>query len=47
VVKLNEASVATRYPEDLDTLERNFSAPVVEDILARTKEIMHWIRSQF
>lgn len=47
IVKLNEASVATRYPEELATLMKNYTEPVVRDILARGKEVLKWIKTQF
>lgn len=47
VIKLNEASVVTRYPDDIDKLQRDFSKPVVRDILSRSKETLEWIKTQF
>lgn len=47
IVKLNEASVATRYPEELATLMKNYTEPVVRDILAQGKEVLKWIKTQF
>jgi len=47
IVKLNEASVATRYPEELQNLERDFTAPIVKDLLAKTKEALAWIKTQY
>lgn len=47
IVKLNEASVATRYPEELSTLMKNYTAPVVKDILGQGKEVLKWIKTQF
>lgn len=47
IVKLNEASVATRYPEELATLMKNYTESVVRDILAQGKEVLKWIKTQF
>jgi len=47
LVKLNEASVATRYPEDVDKLQMDFTQFVVRDILLRGKEALGWIKEQF
>ena len=47
LVKLNEASVVTRYPEELDKLQKDFTQPVVKDILLRSKEVLEWIKMQF
>lgn len=47
VVKINEASVATRYPEEMDKLQKDFSQPVAKDMLSKGKEAMEWIKAQF
>lgn len=47
LVKLNEASIVTRYPEELDKLQKDFTQPVVKDILLRSKEALEWIKTQF
>lgn len=47
IVKLNEASVATRYPDELSTLIKNYPEPIVSDILAQAKEVLKWIKMQF
>lgn len=47
LVKLNQTNVATRYPEELDNLQRDFTQPVVEDILKKSKEVLEWIKTQF
>lgn len=46
IVKLNEANIATRYPEDIDTLQKNYTQPNVEDIIERSKEFLLWIKAQ-
>ena len=47
VVKLNEVSIATRYPENLIKLQQLYTRAVVEDILIRGKEAIAWIKQQF
>ena len=47
MAKLNEAHITTRYPEDIDKLQEVYTQAVTERILARTKEILEWIRKQF
>jgi len=47
LVKLNEASVVTRYPEELSTLQKDFTQPVTNDILSKSKEVLQWIKAQF
>lgn len=47
VVKLNEASVMTRYPEDIDKLEKDYTQTIVRDMIAKNKEVLAWINAQF
>ena len=42
--KINNASIATRYPADLVQLMAQYSAPVVRDYLEQTQEIITWLR---
>jgi HEPN domain-containing protein len=47
IIKLNQASVVTRYPEDIDHLQSQFTQPVVTDILVKSRGILQWIKEQF
>lgn len=47
IVKLNEASVVTRYPEDIDTLQGQYTKDIVKNILVESKEVLEWIKEQF
>jgi len=47
VIKLNEANVVTRYPENIDKLQKDYTQVVVEDMLIRSKEILGWIKKQY
>lgn len=47
IVKLNEASVVTRYPEDIDKLQKQYTEEVVRNILVESKEVLEWIKGQF
>ena len=44
---LNEANIATRYPDDIDRLQSRYTPEIAAQILARTKEILEWIKAQF
>jgi HEPN domain-containing protein len=44
---LNEANIATRYPDDIDGLQSKYTQKIASEILAGTKEILEWIRAQF
>ena len=46
IVKLSEASIPTRYPENLVKLQQVYSEIVVKDILAKGKELVLWIKAQ-
>ena len=44
LVKLDQASIATRYPEDLMKLQSVYTQEVAKEILAQTKEALSWVR---
>ncbi len=46
IIKLNEASVVTRYPEDIDKLQQLHTQAVVKDILIKSREVLQWIKNQ-
>jgi len=47
MIKLNEANIATRYPEDLATLQKNYSKEITQSLFTNTKEALKWIKQQF
>lgn len=46
IVKLNEASIPTRYPENLQKLQKLYNEAAVKDILIDGKEVANWIKLQ-
>ncbi len=44
--ELNRASVLTRYPEDMETLERQFDAARTQAIVDQTAETLEWLGTQ-
>lgn len=46
VVKLNTASIPTRYPENLAKLQENYTEAVINDILVKGKELIEWIKQR-
>ncbi len=46
IVKLSEASIPTRYPEDLARIQQNYTETIVREILARGKKVATWIKGQ-
>lgn len=47
ITMLNEANLITRYPEDIDKLQNDYSKEVVEKILTQSKEFLQWTKKQF
>jgi len=47
MIKLNEAHIATRYPEEIENLYKNFTRSIVQDILTSSKEVLEWIREHY
>ena len=46
IVKLNEASIPTRYPENLSKIQRVYNEATVKEILFQGKELIKWIKQQ-
>ena len=44
LVKLDQASVATRYPEDLIKLQTVYTQEVAKEILAQTEDTIAWVK---
>lgn len=47
LARLNEAQIASRYPDELDAALRKYTAPKVEEIIAASKEAIQWIKQQY
>jgi HEPN domain-containing protein len=47
LIKINQASIVTRYPEDLAKLQGDYTATTVQELLSKTKEAMAWIKKIF
>ena len=47
IIKLNTASLATRYPDDLAKIQSAYTKTVVKEIIVRSKEVLEWIKMQF
>jgi HEPN domain-containing protein len=43
---LNELSVPTRYPDELENLLKQYKKEVTEKILNRTKELLLWLKEK-
>ncbi len=42
--KINNASIPTRYPDDLQRMLREYPESVVRDYLRQTEEVLQWLR---
>ncbi len=47
ITRLNEANVATRYPEDIDKLQDKYTQQIAARMLTQTRETPEWIKKQF
>lgn len=47
LVKLNEAHVVTRYPEDIEKLQKHFTEFITKDLIEKSIEALEWIKKQF
>jgi hypothetical protein len=45
IVKLNEANVATRYPEALTDMIKIYNDQITDVIITQTQETLSWIRT--
>lgn len=46
IVRLNEANIATRYPDDLEKLQSNYTKDAVCEVIYGTREVIQWIKKQ-
>lgn len=47
LVKLNEANIAARYPENLEIVGKNYTETIVKELIENTEEALKWIRSLY
>jgi HEPN domain-containing protein len=46
IVMLNEANIATRYPESLEKLQKAYTKIITGKIILKAKEALVWIKQQ-
>jgi HEPN domain-containing protein len=46
IIRLNEANVATRYPEELSEMIKVYDNDTVIRVLSQTKEALTWIKTR-
>jgi HEPN domain-containing protein len=47
LLQLNDASVATRYPEDFSKMLATYNDELTDTILSKSEEALTWIKQQF
>lgn len=46
IVRLSEASIPTRYPENLSKVQKDFKESIVKGILDKGRVVIAWIKTQ-
>ena len=46
IVKLNTASVATRYPDDLAKIQAAYNREITEEMISKSKDVLKWVKNQ-
>ena len=46
IAKLNTASLATRYPDDLAKIQEAYTAEVTMEMIIKSKDVLQWIKTQ-
>jgi HEPN domain-containing protein len=47
MIRLNTASIATRYPDDLAKIQAAYTEDISKDMIAKSKEVLAWVKMQF
>jgi len=45
LIKLNEASVTARYPDELQEVLRDYTGEAVAEMIIKSKEVLQWIKT--
>jgi HEPN domain-containing protein len=46
MTKLNTASVATRYPDDLAKIQAAYTEDITKDMITKSKEVLAWVKTR-
>jgi len=46
ITKLNTASIATRYPDELAKIQKVYTAKVTQEMIDKSKEVLKWVKKQ-
>lgn len=44
IADLDQASIATRYPEELAVIQAAYSRPMAEEIITKAREVIVWAK---
>ena len=47
ITKLNTASVATRYPDDLSKIQAAYTKEITKEMIEKSKDVLKWVKKQF
>lgn len=47
IIKLNTASVATRYPDDLAKIQSAYTEEITKEMIEKSKDALKWVKTQF
>ena len=47
IIKLNTASVSTRYPDDLAKIQAAYTEEITKDIITKSKDVLKWVKTQY
>ena len=47
ITKLNTASVATRYPDDLAKIQAAYTEKITKEMIEKSKGVLKWVKKQF
>lgn len=47
IIRLNTASVATRYPDELAKIQTAYTEGITKDIITKCKDVLKWLKTQF
>lgn len=47
ITKLNTASIATRYPDDLSKIQAAYTEKITKEMIKKSKDVLKWVKTQF
>ena len=47
ITKLNTASIATRYPDDLAKIQAAYTEKITKEMIEKSKDVLKWVKTQF